>query len=255
VASNSPRTDGGIYRSIQEHLTGVFCLLSIHSTLNAVTLLIVCCFAHKKICYGPTASLPQDFRPQHLIASHSPNIHPPLSLGMTATAIYATQVSMGGCPSNHGYSPVLPPPTPTSSSLVNTPYHNERPSVKLTIARGKSNIVNSVVVNASGQSLFSISSNSKRTTVVACKNDAEVATVEWNRSSPRMVFRRKKIRCKEWLPLARPDTEYDPLSLTVCCHADSKRDVTRSRILAHGDSQFIWMHKSSTSGYVCICSR
>jgi hypothetical protein len=147
--------------------------------------------------------------------------HPPPSLLMTATAIYATQVPTGGCPPTYGYGSVPPPPTPSTSTLVNTPYHNERPSVKLTIACGKSNIVNSVVVNASGQSLFSISSNSKRTTVVACKNDAEVATVEWNRSSPRMVFRRKKMRCKEWLPLARPDTEYDPPSRTVCCNTET----------------------------------
>ena len=174
---------------------------------------------------------------------------------MTATAIYATQVSKGGYPPPHGYSPVSPPPTPPSATLVNSPYHNQRPSVKLRIPRGKSNIVNSVVVNASGQSLYSISSNSKRTTVVACKNDVEVATVEWNRSSPRMVFRRKKVRCKEWLPLARPETEYDPPPLPACCHSKSKRDVTRSRILAHGDSQFVWMHKSYTSGYVCIRNR
>lgn len=174
---------------------------------------------------------------------------------MTATAIYTTQVFAGGYSPTHGYSPVSPPPTPPSATLVNIPYHNERPSVKLKIPRGKSNIVNSVVVNASGQSLYSISSNSKRTIVVACKNDVEVATVEWNRSSPRMVFRRKKMRCKEWLPLARPETEYDSLPLTACCHSESKCNLTRSRILAHGDSQFIWMHKSSTSGYVCIRSR
>jgi len=177
---------------------------------------------------------------------------------MPAMAIYVTpsQVSAGGYyPSTHGYSPVSPPPTPPSEALVNTPYHNERPSVKLKIPCGKSNIVNSVVVNASGQSLYSISSNSKRTIFVACKNDAEVATVEWNRSNPRMVFRRKKMRCKEWLPLARPETEYGHPPLTTCSHSESKRDVTRSRILAHGDSQFIWVHKSSASGYVCICNR
>ena len=172
-------------------------------------------------------------------------------------AIYLPQESTGGYPPTHGYSPVSSPPTsptPPSTTRVNTPYHNERPSVKLKIPRGKSNIVNSVVIDASGQSLYSISSNSKRTTVVACKDDVEVATIEWNRSSPRMVFRRKKVRCKEWLPLARPETEYDP-PLTACCHAESKRDVTRSRILAHGDSQFIWMHKSHNSSYVRICDR
>jgi hypothetical protein len=105
--------------------------------------------------------------------------------------------------------------TPLSATLVNAVLPSapsERPSIKLKIAGGKSNIVNSVVIDAIGQSLYTISSNSKRTTVVACKKNIEVATVEWDRSSPRMVFRRRKLRCKEWLPLAAPETdsEYKP---------------------------------------------
>ena len=84
----------------------------------------------------------------------------------------------------------------------------KRPSIRLKISCGSSNISNSEVVSASGQSLYSISSNSKYTTLVSCKNNVEVATVNWDRSSPRMVFRRKKMKCKEWLPLAGPDTEY-----------------------------------------------
>jgi hypothetical protein len=97
-----------------------------------------------------------------------------------------------------------------SATLVNDTHLTERPSVKLKIPGGSSDIFNSVVVSASGQSLYSISSNSKCTTLVSCRDNVEVATVQWDRSSPRMVFRRKKMKCKEWLPLAGPDTEYVP---------------------------------------------
>ena len=147
------------------------------------------------------------------------------------------------------------PSTPLSTTRVKTARQNQnkRPSVRLKIARGKSNIVNSVVVDAAGQSLYTISSNLKRTTVVACKNNVEVATVEWDRSSPQIVLRRKKLRCKDWLPLAGPQTEYKPFLLTAFCHSELERDLSRSRILTHGDSQFTWAHRSSTCGYVCIC--
>ena len=116
-------------------------------------------------------------------------------------------------------SPSSSPRAP-SATLVNQPGAstaiNERPSVKLKIVGGKSNIVNSVVVSADRQTLYLISSNSKRTTVVACENNVEVAIVEWDRSSPRMVFRQKKMKCKEWLARAGPETEY-----WRTCHLDS----------------------------------
>jgi hypothetical protein len=102
-------------------------------------------------------------------------------------------------------------PNATLVSL-NIAHRTERPSVKLKIPSGKSNILNSVVVDADGQSLYTISSNSKRTTFVAFRNNVEVATVQWDRSSPRMVFRGKKMKCKEWLPLAGLATEYEPHS-------------------------------------------
>jgi hypothetical protein len=132
---------------------------------------------------------------------------------MSSTAIYATQPLAG----NHQHCRSLGPVSPSSTlpgascaTLVNPATAiNERPSVKLKIIGGKTDIVNSVVVNVARQSLYSISSDSKRTVVVACKDNVEVATVEWDRPSPRMVFRRKKMKCKEWLPLAGPETEYD----------------------------------------------
>ena len=132
---------------------------------------------------------------------------------MAAAAVYATQVSAGGYLHHPGHRSVSSPSIALSPTLVNSTHLTERPSVKLRILGGSSDIVNAVVVNAAGQSLYSISSNSKRTTLVSCKDNVEVATIEWDRSSPRMVFRRKKMRCKEWLPLAGPETEY----LTILC--------------------------------------
>jgi hypothetical protein len=172
----------------------------------------------------------------------------------TATWVFAIQPSAGRHRRFQSLSPVLPLPTLPSATLVNSaPAVNERPSVKLKIIGGKTNIVNSVVVNADGQSLYSISSDSKRTTVVACKNNVEVVTVDWDRSSPRMVFRRKKMKCKEWLPLAGPETEYGRTPPPGS--SDSESDTARARILTHGDSQVIWTNKSSTSSYVRICHR
>jgi hypothetical protein len=72
-------------------------------------------------------------------------------------------------------------PSPTTSlspTLVNDAHYTERPSLKLSLPCGGSNILNSAVINAAGQSLYSILSNSKRTTIVSCRDNAEVATVQ-----------------------------------------------------------------------------
>jgi hypothetical protein len=109
---------------------------------------------------------------------------------------------------------------PVSPTLVNGPEHTERPSIKLKISGGRSNIDNSVIVDATGQALFSIKSNSRRTNLVSCRDNVEIAKIKWNRMSPCMVFRGKKMTCEEWLPLARPDSEYMPTSAIGC--ADSE---------------------------------
>ena len=218
---------------------------------------ISCSLIHKRITRGPHCACTTP--PSYFQGSHIPNRHfslPSLhclfspSIDMSTTAIYATQLRAG----NHQHSQSRDPATLSSSSLSATLVNqvtgaaiNERSSVKLKIVRGKSNIVNSEVVNAEGQSLYSISSNSKRTTVVACKDNVEVAVVEWDRSSPRMVFHQKKMKCKEWLVLAGPETEYRRIFFVAAILI-----LARSRILTHGESQLIWMIKSSTSGYVCI---
>jgi len=142
-----------------------------------------------------------------------------------ATSVYATQVSAGRYPHTHGYGRTSLPLTPLSATLVEAIPYNERPSMDLKISSSGAKIVNAVVADSAGRPLYSISSDSKRTKLHSRRDNTEVATVDWNRSSPRMVFRGKKVKCKEWLPRAGPDTD--------------------SRIFVHGDSQFTWMQQSS----------
>jgi len=130
---------------------------------------------------------------------------PLLTVGMAATSTTQVSASEYLNPQSH-----YRPPSPTTSlspTLVNAP----RPSLILRFPCGSSNILNSLVVDAAGQSLYSISSNSKRTTMVSCRDNIGVASVNWDRSSPRMVFRSKKMKCKEWLPITGPESEYAPV--------------------------------------------
>jgi hypothetical protein len=125
---------------------------------------------------------------------------------MAASSVNTTHVSADEYlySQAHGHYRAPSPTASLSPTLVN-PHYTERPSLKLTIPSGASNILNSVVVNPAGQSLYTISSNSKRTTLISCEGNVEVATVQWDRSSPQMVFRRKKTKCKAWLPLTGPE--------------------------------------------------
>jgi hypothetical protein len=169
---------------------------------------------HIKETPGPTTT-----SPQHSSASHSPTTNPysppppPPTLptldsqGMAASAAYATQVSAGGYPHTHGYGSTSIHSTPLSLTLVDATRYTERPSIELKFSGSGAKIVNAFVADPAGRPLYSISSNSKRTKLLSHKDNIEVATVEWDRSSPRMVFRGKKVKCKDWLPLAGPDTE------------------------------------------------
>jgi hypothetical protein len=69
-------------------------------------------------------------------------------------------------------------------------------------------ILNAVVVDSTGSPLYTISGDESRTKLLSQRDNTEVATINWDRSSPRMVFRGKKFKCKEWLALVEPDTEY-----------------------------------------------
>ena len=122
-----------------------------------------------------------------------------------------TQVSASEYLHPHGYADMSRPVRPTLVSPPQPEYaerpYTERPSVKLKISRGRSNIDNSVIVDAAGQSLFSIKSNSRRTILASCKNNVKIAEVKWNRMSPCMDFRGKKMTCEEWLPPVQPESE------------------------------------------------
>ncbi|KAH9969709.1 hypothetical protein BC827DRAFT_1262916 [Russula dissimulans] len=152
---------------------------------------------------------------------------------MSSTTDSTTQLSAGRYPHPYGSTPLSPA---ASSTLVNVTHRTNwsRPSIKLKIPGGASDILNSVVVDTAGESLFSISSTSKHTVFVSSRGNVKVATVEWDRSSPRIIFRQRKVKCKEWLPRAAPETE--------------------SRVLTQGDAQFIWMNQS-TSGYIIPANR
>ena len=144
---------------------------------------------------------------QHRNTSIPRKLHlaPPISICMmVAASIYNDQTSTAEC---------YRAPSPTASlspTLVNDAHNIERPSplLKLSFTCSASNILNSAVINAAGQSLYSISSDSKRTTMVSCRDNAEVASIQWDRYSPRMVFRCKKMKCKEWLKRAEPGSKY-----------------------------------------------
>ncbi|KAN0140891.1 hypothetical protein V8E53_001335, partial [Lactarius tabidus] len=105
------------------------------------------------------------------------------------------------------------------------PRSNERPSIELKISGSGPEILNAVVTDSTDRPLYSISSDESRTTLLMQKDSTGVATIDWDRSSPRMVFRGKKAKCKEWLLRAGPETE--------------------SRMFTHGDSQLKWMQQSN----------
>jgi hypothetical protein len=130
----------------------------------------------------------------------------PTPSGM-ATPVHAMQVSAGGYPHAYDHDRSSPPPTPLSETLVEAPRSDERPSIELKISGSGASILNAIVVDPAGRPLYSISSNESRTTLLSQRDSSKVATIDWDHSSPRMVFRGKKVKCKEWLPRAGPDTE------------------------------------------------
>jgi hypothetical protein len=131
---------------------------------------------------------------------------------MDAASGSNSQVSPDNHLQPHGDHRPLSLAASLSPTLLNDTHHTERPPLRLRIPGGASNILNSTVVDTAGQPLYSALSDSKRTKLVSYRDNVEVATIQWDRHSPRMVFRRKKMKCKEWLKLAGPDNEYMPIS-------------------------------------------
>jgi hypothetical protein len=129
------------------------------------------------------------------------------------------------------------------------PRSNERPSIELKISGSGPEILNAVVTDSTDRPLYSISSDESRTTLLMQKDSTGVATIDWDRSSPRMVFRGKKAKCKEWLLRAGPETEY---VLFLLPHASPLTGTRiRSRMFTHGDSQLKWMQQSNR-GFVSL---
>src|SRR5260370_26292854 len=135
----------------------------------------------------------------------------PLLLCIDMGAASSSQVSPDD-PRPHGHHRPLSLAASLSPTLVNDAHNTGHPSLKLRMPGGASNILNSAVINGTGQSLYSMLGNSKNTKLVSCRDNIEVATIQWDRHSPRMVFHRKKMKCKDWLKLAGPDNEYTRLS-------------------------------------------
>src|SRR6267154_716565 len=133
-----------------------------------------------------------------------------MDMAAASASVYNTQVSADEYPQPHDHHRMPSSTTSLSPTLVNDTHYTARPSLKFRIPGGASNILNSMVVDTARQSLYSVSSDSKRTTLVSCRDNVEVATVQWDRHSPRMVFHRQKMKCKEWLKLTGPDNEYIP---------------------------------------------
>jgi hypothetical protein len=129
---------------------------------------------------------------------------------MDAASGSNSQASPGDDLQPHGDHRPLSLAASQSPTLFNDTHHTERPPLKLRIPGGASNILNSTVDTA-GQPLYSTLSDSKRTKLVSYRDNVEVATIKWDRHSPRMVFRHKKMKCKEWLKLAGPNNEYMPI--------------------------------------------
>jgi hypothetical protein len=137
------------------------------------------------------------------------------------------KVSAGGFISPPNHSSASIPTSPQSPTLVNTPNHNNRPSVILTISGSgedfldrlplhtmmwgpsKSSMLNSTVSDAAGRTLYVISSTTKRSTLMSCGNNAEVAHIKWNRETPTLVYHGKKTKCMYWLPFVKQESMYD----------------------------------------------
>jgi hypothetical protein len=149
--------------------------------------------------------------------SHTTNPYSPASSLLTpsamATSVHATHWQVSAIQYTHPYvhgrtSHSLTPWNATDTTLVEAPRSNERPSIELKISSRGAKILNAVVADSAGRPLYTISGDESQTTLLSHRDSTKVATINWDRSSPRMVFRGKKFKCKEWLARVEPDTEY-----------------------------------------------
>ena len=159
-----------------------------------------------------------------------------------------------------------------SSSSTPPPAYIERPSRKFRItAAPGAGMLNAAILDASGRALYTTSSDAKlkKTTlrhvaVPASHPDSnphaarDLARVGWDRASPRVRFladvdgtelpkrSKHKIKCKEWLPRARPDTQYDLPFFFCVWFGGVETGDDRSRVLTiHGTRYTITERKST----------
>ena len=91
---------------------------------------------------------------------------------------------------------------------------NKRPSVELKSSSSGANILDAVVADSAGRTLYTVTSDDGRTKLRSQRDNSKVATIDWDCRSPRMVFGGKKVKCKEWLPHPGLDTEYVLMLMT-----------------------------------------
>ena len=127
------------------------------------------------------------------------------------------------------------------SSSTPPPAYTERTALKLKITSPPgAGILNASILDAAGHTLYTTSSDAKlkKTSVrraglcldsgahagVAVA-DEELARFGWDRASPRVRFggvdnkkRKRKVKCKEWLPLADSTTASDAQYVLLSAH-------------------------------------
>ena len=165
-----------------------------------------------------------------------------------------------------------------SSSSTPPPAYTERASRKFRItAAPGAGMLNAAILDASGCAHYTTTSDAKlkKTTVRRAAVPAsypgsgpdaggDLARVGWDRSSPRVRFlvdvdgtelpkksKKHKIKCKQWLPRARADTQYVFffLFLSHFVWADTTR-CERSRVLTLHGTRYTITERKGANGYV-----
>ena len=135
-------------------------------------------------------------------------LSPLLSVAMDSASVYVIQVFADALPP-HAYHRPPSRSTSLSPTLVNNPmtptfYHSSSPSAPvlpiLSTLKSSTQPANPFTPS---QAILSVRLwNCARTT-----SRSRASAVQRDRSSPRMVFRRKKRKCRYWLPGIAPENE------------------------------------------------
>jgi hypothetical protein len=176
------------------------------------------------------------------------------------------------------------------SSSTPPPAYTERAVCKLTItASPGEGILNASILDAAGRTLYTTSSDAKlkKTSVrrlgpylnsdtdadadtahvVTAENGDELARFGWDRASPRVRFgpapdkkqkkKQRKVKCKEWLPLADSNSRATPnLQYVFLFHLPSSIlwltcfPACRSRILTLDGARYSITERKGGVGYV-----